>query len=223
VRAESRTTIGRVGPTLVAVALWIGACGQTEEAPRPARPDPVVAALEQGFQVDTVGVRDLARGDSLNRHAGLTIIETTVGFDPAMRDGEVVAWEFRAVALHPVKLLLVRYAAAEKSFELVGESPMVVPERLGVNRVALPEPIPVTRGTLFGIYQPEAGVIPYRQVRNWKTLIAAGAFQRPFTPRSLFSMYGWRYAARVFCRHGEPGETAAAVEAVEADSTGDAP
>ncbi len=56
----------------------------------------------------------------------------------------------------------------------------------------------------FGIYQPEAGTIPFRQVLNWKTLIAPRAFQRPFTPRSLFSMYGWRYAARVFYRYRPP-------------------
>lgn len=184
-----------------AVALWTGACGTADEPSRTGAADPVAVALEQGFQVDTVGVRNLAEGDTLNQHPGLTIIETTVTFQPSVTGGEVIAWEFYAEALRPVKLILVRYAGEEKSFELVGESPMVVPAQLGVNRITLPEPIPVEYGTMFGIYQPEEGTVPFRRVRNWKTLITANTFQRPFTPRTLFAMYGWRYAARVFYRY----------------------
>lgn len=205
-----------------AAALWVGACGTTETADQAdGVVDPVAAALEQGFQVDTVGVHDLAEGDTLNLDSGLTIIETTVTFQPAVSGGEVIAWDFYAEALRPVKLLLVRYSRAEKSFELVGESPMVVPAHLGVNRVALREPIPVQYGTMFGIYQPEAGTIPFRQVLNWKTMITANTFRRPFTPRALFSMYGWRYATRVFYRHrSEMPEGGAAAATDGADSVG---
>jgi len=201
VRVERRFAARWLAAALTGGALWVGACGTADQESRTGTPDPVAAALAQGFQVDTVGVRNLAEGDTLNEDPGLTIIETTVTFQPSVTGGEVIAWEFYAEALRPVKLILVRYARQEKSFELVGESPMVVPAHLGVNRVALPEPIPVKYGTMFGIYQPEEGTIPFRQVQNWKTLITTTAFRRPFTPRALFSMYGWRYAARVFYRY----------------------
>ena len=189
---------------LLAAGLWVS-CGEGPRSGELATSDPIAAALEAGFQVDTVGVRNLAEGDTLNLFRGLTIIETTKTFPPDTREAEAFAWEFYAEALRPVKLIVVRYARDEKSFELVGESPIVLPERLGINRIALPEPIPVSAGDKFGIYQPEEGTIPFRKIRNWKTMIAAGSFERPFTSRDRFATYGWRYAVRVYYRH-RPGE-----------------
>lgn len=203
--------------SIAVTAIWMGGCGGADQKSLSIGPDPVARALEQGFQVDTLGVRDLAAADTVNGDAGLTIIETTITFRPPVSDSEVIGWEFYAEALHPVKLLLMRYDRAGKTFELVGESPTVVPRHLGVNRVALPEPIPVAYGTMYGIYQAEAGTIPFRKVLNWKTLITASAFQRPFTPRALFSMYGWRYAARVFYRYRSP--TAATASEAATDTT----
>ena len=204
-RAALTGASARVGAALLLAASLSVSCGESPRSGDPATPDPVAAALEAGFQVDTLGVRNLAEGDTLGQFRGLTIIETTVTFQPEATDAEVFAWEFYAEALRPVKLIVVRYARDEKSFELVGESPIVLPERLGINRIALPEPIPVSAGDKFGIYQPEEGTIPFRKIRNWKTMIAAGSFERPFTSRDRFATYGWRYAVRVYYRH-RPGE-----------------
>ena len=191
----------RMGAALLLAAGLAVSCGESPRGGHPAAPDPVAAALEAGFQVDTVGVRNLAEGDTLGQFRDLTIIETTVTFQPDVEDAEVFAWEFYAEALRPIKLVVVRYARDERSFELVGESPIVFPERLGVNRIGLPEPIPVSAGDKFGLYQPEEGVIPFRKIRNWKTMIAPGSFERPFTDRERFATYGWRYAVRVYYRH----------------------
>ncbi|MDA0334485.1 MAG: hypothetical protein O2782_04910 [bacterium] len=157
-------------------------------------------AQEAGWQVDTVGVVDIAEGDTLNLDEGLTIIETTRIFPPAADGGEVFAWEFEARELTPVKLLIVRAVEGAKSFELLGESPLVVPRRIGVNHFDLPEPIPLRFPCLFGIYMPEKGAIPFRKVRNWKALISARPFERPYIDRAPFAMYGWRYGARVLWR-----------------------
>jgi len=191
---------------LLAVGLSVS-CGESPRSGESAAPDPVAAALAAGYQVDTVGVRDLAEGDTLSLFRDLTMVETTVTFQPGAQGAEVFAWEFYAETLRPVKLIVVRYSSDESSFELVGESPMAVPERLGANRMALPEPITVSAGDNFGIYQPEEGVIPFRKIRNWKTMIAAGSFERPFTDRNRFATYGWRYAVRVYYRH-RPNEEA---------------
>ncbi|MFH1570203.1 MAG: hypothetical protein ABIL09_19585 [Gemmatimonadota bacterium] len=204
---NTRTHVARLvgGAALLTAFSGLGplACGPAETPPQGGLPDPVGEALQAGFQVDTVGVRDLSEADTLNLERGLTIIETTVTFRRAAKGAEAFAWEFEARALHPVKLILVSYSREERSFELVGESPMVVPRQLGLNRMALPEPIPVSYGTMFGIYQPEESTVPFRQVLNWQTLITPKAFQRPFTSRTFFSMYGWQYAARVFYRYRE--------------------
>ena len=159
--------------------------------------DPVAAALAAGFAVDTVGVRNLAEGATLNLDEGLTIIETTRKF-PAL--GEVFAWAFHAKTLNPVKLLVVRWKDSSSQLELIGESPTVVPERLGLNKIELPEPIPVRRRDMMGIYMKEAGSVPFRKIRSWKTLIMPRPLERPYTRRELFTMYGWRYGVRAFWR-----------------------
>jgi len=159
--------------------------------------DPVEAALAAGFEVDTVGVRNLAEGDTLNLDEGLTIIETTRKF---AAHGEVFAWEFHAKTLNPVKLLVARWKDSSSQLELIGESPTVVPERLGLNKIELPEPIPVRRRDMMGIYMKEAGSVPFRKIRSWKALIMPRPLERPYTRRELFTMYGWRYGVRAFWR-----------------------
>jgi hypothetical protein len=185
---------GLLGSVAVAGLLW--GC-QTEQE---AGPDSVAIAQAAGLQVDTVGVSNLAEGDTLNLDAGLTVIETTRIFPPSADGGEVFAWEFEARELTPVKLLIVRAVDGSKNFELLGESPMVVPRQLGANRFQLPEPIPLQYPCLFGIYMPEKGAVPFRKVRNWKALISARPFERLNIDRAHFSMYGWRYGVRVFWR-----------------------
>lgn len=159
--------------------------------------DAVAAALAAGFAVDTVGVRNLAEGDTLNLDTGLTIIETTVKFPER---GEVFAWEFHAETLNPVKLVVVRWKDSRTRLELIGESPTAIPERLGSNKMQLPEPIPVQRRDMMGIYMQEAGTIPFRKITSWKSLIMPRALERPFTRRERFTMYGWRYGVRAFWR-----------------------
>ncbi len=178
---------------------WLVACG--EQPPPPIQEeDPVARLLAAGVQVDTVGVLDLAEADTLNLDQGLTIVETTVSFPPEAGDGEVFAWEFYAQELRPVKLIIVRFDQKRDLLELVGESEMVVPRQKGPNHFLLREPIPVRHRDLFGIIQPEEGAVPFKKVRNWHTLITARPFTRPLMRRDLFSMYGWRYAVRVFWR-----------------------
>jgi len=186
----------RVG--VAGLLLWGCGGGGTQDAPSD---DPVVHAYAAGWHVDTVGVNNIAEGDTINLDVGLTIIETTRIFPPEADGGEVFAWEFEARELTPVKLLIVRAVDGGKDFELLGESPMVVPRQLGANRFELPEAIPLQYPCLFGLYMPEKGAIPFRKVRNWKTLISTGPFQRPYIHRSKFAMYGWRYGVRVFWRN----------------------
>ena len=151
-------------------------------------------------RVDTVGWGNLSAADSLIDHEGLTFIETTLRFPPDAAQGEVFAWEFYANRLTPVKLLIVRYVSSREVIELVGESETVLPKQLGFNRVILNEPIPVNRGYMFGVFQAEAPAIPFKKVLNWKTLLTASEFQRPMMRRDRFTMYGWRFAARVLWR-----------------------
>lgn len=187
------------GAAAVCLTLWsctVWSCSGEPDA----LPDPVAKAHDAGWQVDTVGVRNIAEGDTINLDVGLTIIETTRIFPPDADGGEVFAWEFEARELTPVKLLIVRSVEGAKKFELLGESPMVVPRQLGANRFELPEPIPLRYPCLFGIYMPEKGSIPFRKVRNWKALISARPFERPYIDRAPFAMFGWRYSTRVFWR-----------------------
>ena len=76
--------------------LW--GCGGAQEVPST---DPVVDAFEVGWNVDTVGVANIAEGDTINLDVGLTIIETTRIFPPEANGGEVFAWEFEARELTP--------------------------------------------------------------------------------------------------------------------------
>ena len=178
----------------------LAGCGGNSQPPGDNRPDPVARAVAEGAEVDTVGMRNLAEADTLNEDQGLTIVETTVSFPPEAEGGEVFAWEFNARELRPVKLLIVRFDQAKDNLELVGESEMVVPRQQGLNRFALREPIPIKPHDFYGLYQPEAGAIPFKKVINWKALITAKPLARPWMKRELFSMYGWRYALRVFWR-----------------------
>lgn len=190
-----------IGPLL---ALLLAGCGGNSP-PAENQPDPVVQAAAAGARVDTVGILDLAQADTLNQDEGLTIVETTVSFPPEAVDAEVFAWEFYAEELRPVKLLIMRFDANRDNLEMVGESELVVPRQKGPNRFALREPIPIRPRDLYGIYQPEAGAIPFKKVHNWKTLITIKPLTRPWMKRDLFSMYGWRYALRVFWRKEQAG------------------
>ena len=188
---------------LLAVGVLLAACSSTSDEVESgsSAADPVAGVLASGVAVDTVGVNNIAEGDTLNLDPNLTIIETTRVFPVDAEGGEVFAWEFYAESHRPVKLLIFRWVDGGKTkLELVGESPKVIPRQLGVNRVMLPEPIPVGFRYLMGIHQPEAGTVPFKKIQNWKTIITQGAFGRPFTDRSGFVTYGWRYAYRVFWR-----------------------
>ncbi len=91
--------------------------------------DIVAESKLSGWHVDSVGVKNLVEGDTINLDAGLTIIETTRIFPREVDGGEVFAWEFEARALTPVKLLIVRAVDRSKNFEILGESPMTVPRQ----------------------------------------------------------------------------------------------
>jgi hypothetical protein len=161
------------GLRALALCVLLAACGDTvsgsePDSSPPSSTDAVAAALAAGFAVDTVGVRNLAEGDTLNLDEGLTIIQTTVRIP---EKGEVFAWEFNAQTMNPVKLLIVRWKDSRTRLELIGEGPTVIPGRLGPNKIQLPEPIPVLRGDMMAIYMPEAGTIPFRKIKSWKTLI----------------------------------------------------
>lgn len=184
--------------TLLLGGLLAG-CGGSGQ-PADNQPDPVVQAAAEGARVDTVGILTLADADTLNQDQGLTIVETTFSFPPEAAGGEVFAWEFYAQELRPVKLLIMRFDQARDNLELVGESEMVVPRQKGSNRFALREPIPIRPRDFYGIHQPEAGTVPFKKVYNWKTLITIKPLTRPWMRRNQFSMYGWRYALRVFWR-----------------------
>lgn len=152
---------------------------------------------EEWGQVDTVGVVNIAEGDTSSGYSGLTLIETTRRFGG---DGEVVGWEFFARELNPVKLIIVRRADSDDYFELVGESETIIPRKRGVNRFALREPIPVGFRYMFGVVQPEEPTIPFRKVLNWQTLISTRPLERPLMRKDRFVVYGWRYSVRVFWR-----------------------
>jgi hypothetical protein len=166
----------------------------------------VLQAAAAGARVDTVGILNLADADTLNQDQGLTIVETTFSFPPEASGGEVFAWEFNARELRPVKLLIVRFDQGKDNIELVGESELVVPRQVGLNRFVLREPIPIQARDFYGIYQPEAGAIPFKKIRNWKALITAKPLTRPWMKRDVFSMYGWQYALRVFWRKEQPAQ-----------------
>lgn len=188
---ESRRKKAR---SLGILVLCVGmvACSDEQVPEGTAASDPLARAAAAGVQVDTVGVRDIASGDTLNTMAGLTIIDREVTFPPTAKDGEVFAWDYYAESLNPVKLIIMR--ANGKQLELVGESPMSIPRQLGLNRLELPEPIPIRWRDMMGLYQPEAGPVSFRKIRNYKTLISSQPYQRPFTSRDRFAMYGWRYS-----------------------------
>lgn len=162
--------------------------------------DPVMRQVLKGWHVDTVGVVNITEADTVNTDRGLLAIETTRVFPLEANGGEVFAWEFNAVALNPVKMLILRPVHGKDSFEIIGESPMVVPRHKGANVFELPEPIPLQFPCLLGFYMPEEGTIGFRKVRNWKMLITTEPLQRPFISRTPFSMYGWRYGVRAFWR-----------------------
>ena len=190
-----------VWPSLLAAGLLFACAGrESSEEKVPSWPP-----WAEGTRIDTLGVRSLAEGDTTVSHAGLTIIETTVKFPPRAEGGEVLAWEFFARELNPVKLIVVRYDQSREHFELVGESETVVPRKRGINRFALREPIPVGFGYMFGIVQPGQAAIPFKKVHNWKTLITTRPLERPLMRRESFVMYGGRYSVRLFWRPGEEG------------------
>jgi hypothetical protein len=141
--------------------------------------------------------------DSVSGHKGLTVIETTVRFPGEVAYAEAFAWEFSACALKPIKLIVVRYDRKAQRYELVGEGETRIPRQLGLNRFVLREPIPVSRGCMYGIHMPGAEAVPFSPTRNWKAMITTGGLQRPFMPRDAFAMYGWKYAVRVFWRSRE--------------------
>lgn len=181
-------------------AFLLGGCQADKPAPE-AGADPLAAARQAGYTVAYVGITDLAEGDTLNADAGLTIIENTIVFPDAAVGAEAFAWEFEARSLKPIKLIVLK--PVEEGFELVGESQLVVPRRLGANLMALREPIPVGPKYRYGLLQPEEGVVPFKIVQNWKTLITVKPFPRPLVKRDGFANYGWRYSMRVHWRKME--------------------
>lgn len=155
-------------------------------------------------QADTVGVRNLAEGDTTSGYSGLVAIQVSRGFD----EGQAVAWEFQACELAPVKLIVVRLDREGNRFELQGESQTVVPRHLGTNRFLLPEPIPVGRRCFAGLVFTEKESVPFSKVQNWETLITTKPLQRPYMTREEFATYGWRYSMRVLWRRApRPGGT----------------
>lgn len=180
-------------------AVLLGACGEQQTKHRDTASETGHEPGEAG-KVDTVGVNNLAEGDTIHTESGLTIIERTRFFGPDSNNGEVFAWEFYAQRLGPVKLVIVRFDQEREHFELVGESQTVIPKQIGVNHFVLREPIPVGFRYLYGVIQPEEPVIPFKKVFNWKTFITLRPFERPLMRRDRFAMYGWRYSVRVLWR-----------------------
>ena len=89
-----------------------------------------------------------------------TIVENTWRF---AESGEVLAWEFYAERLRPVKLIVLRALDKGKRFELLGESETVIPKKIGINHFVLREPIPVEPRDYFGFIQPEEQAIPFKK------------------------------------------------------------
>jgi hypothetical protein len=150
--------------------------------------------------IDTVGVRNVARFDSISNHQGLVIVDRQYTFPDTAAGGEVFAWEFYAESIDPIKLIMVKFDDSGELFELIGESATIVPSKIGVNQHILREPIPIFKGCMMGLLQPKGGTIPFSKIRGYRTFIAARELERPFMKRDLFAMYGWRYAMRVFWR-----------------------
>jgi len=198
-RNSAWALIARILPWLLGAVLLLGACGEQQAQHRDTASE---AGVEPGAvgKVDTVGVNNLAEGDTIHTESGLTIIERTRFFGPDSNNGEVFAWEFYAQRLGPVKLVIVRFDQGREHFELVGESETVIPKKIGVNHFVLREPIPVGFRYLYGIIQPEEPVIPFKKIFNWKTFITSRPFERPLMRRDWFAMYGWRYSVRVLWR-----------------------
>ena len=193
--------------------LWtLAALGLACAEPPPSERDADEFAhllTQEGVYVDSVGVRNLAQGDTLVDHAPLVAIETTVKIPSTADGGEVFAWEFYAEELNPVKLIIVRDHADGEHFEIVGESETFVPARTGTNRHVLREPIPIRFKDMIGFMQPAAATLSFRNVKGWKTLIAARPLERPLMRRDHFAMYGWRYSLRVFWRSAAAAEEGA--------------
>ena len=161
----------------------------------------------QAGEVDTVGVAQIAAGDSTSGYSGLTIIETTVRFPPSAAGGEAFAWEAYVRALEPIKLLIFSYDRSLRRFQLVGESQTRIPERIGLNRFVLREPVPLEPGYYYGLHMPAGECVPFSNVLDWKALITTKGLQRPFMDRDAFAMYGWRYSIRVFWRPAKETES----------------
>ena len=179
---------------VLALAALTWACGEPQ--PPPAEVAATNAPVDDA-DIDTLGVVNLAQGDTLIDIRGFTAIENTVSFAGA---GEAFAWEFYAERLRPVKLVVLRPIDKGRRYELVGESETVIPRQVGVNRFDLREPIPVQWRDRMGLIQPEEQAIPFRKVMNWKTLGTLKPFVRPFMSRDPFANYGWRYSVRVLYR-----------------------
>lgn len=178
-------------PVLLGLLLW--GCGE----PEPPSAKLVQEDLLTSANIDTLGATNLAQGDTLIDDHNFTIVENTWRF---RESGEVLAWEFYAERLRPVKLIVLRALDKGKRFELLGESETVIPKQIGINHFVLREPIPVKPRDYFGLIQPEEQAIAFKKVRNWKALGTLKPFQRPFMPREPFASYGWRYSVRVFYR-----------------------
>ena len=155
---------------------------------------------QPGVSVDTVGVRNIADFDSSSSHEGLVIVDRQYTFPTTPNRGEVFAWEFYAESIDPVKLIMMKFNQSGDLFEIIGESATIVPSKLGVNRHILREPIPISKGCMMGMVQPQGGTVPFRKIRGYQTFITAQELERPFMKRDDFAMYGWRYAMRVFWR-----------------------
>ncbi len=192
--------MSRSGLLLCLIGAGIIGCGGGASPPQDPQWDALFA--DASMRVDTVGVRNLAQADTTSDYEGLVIIDRQFTFPPEAQGGEVFAWEYYAESLDPIKLIMVQVEESGEFVEVIGESEMVVPERKGINRHILREPIPVQFGCMMGLVQPQNAVVPFRVLNGYKTLITARSFERPFMRRDAFAMYGWRYAMRVFWRVG---------------------
>ena len=183
---------------LCVVGVFLAGCGGNSEAPQNPQWDALFT--DAGMRVDTVGVRNLAQADTTSDYQGLVIIDHQFTFPRNARGSEVFAWEYYAESLDPIKLIMVQVDESGELVEVIGESQMVVPERKGVNRHILREPIPIQFGCMMGLVQPKNAVVPFRVLTGYRTLITSRGFERPLMRRGDFAMYGWRYAMRVFWR-----------------------
>lgn len=183
---------------LCLVGVFLIGCGGGTEPPEDPRWDALFT--DPSVQIDTVGVRNLAQADTTSDYEGLVIIDRQFTFPRSAQGGEVFAWEYYAESLDPIKLIMVQLEESGELVEVIGESQMIVPERKGINRHILREPIPIQFGCMMGLVQPKNAVVPFRILKGYKTLITARDFERPYMRRDAFAMYGWRYAMRIFWR-----------------------